>query len=141
MQLALLKELGHQDRGTEKDSPDTLHLTLNHLFDTDLRGRRHLLVLDDVWDYSIASSLRCASMQGAILVTARQSVTDAAATVTLQPNDSSHSAAAELMGKLLNRSVEDLPPTKKVSICGHPSNAYRGSAAAAGTRARAAAGP
>lgn len=120
MQLALLKQLGHLNRVTDSEaaSPDTLFFTLHHLFSSTLHGRKHLLVLDDVWDHSIVSRLRCTSMGGAVLVTARQPVVDTEAehTLMVQPN-AFQSAAGELMSKLLGRSVAGLSTAQQVSLC------------------------
>ncbi|WIA07959.1 hypothetical protein OEZ85_007433 [Tetradesmus obliquus] len=116
MQLALLKQLGHLNRVTDSEaaSPDTLFFTLHHLFSSTLHGRKHLLVLDDVWDHSIVSRLRCTSMGGAVLVTACQPVVDTEAehTLMVQPN-AFQSAAGELMSKLLGRSVAGLSPAQQ----------------------------
>jgi hypothetical protein len=119
LQVALLQQLGHADKGTKDAGCDRLHTALQHLFATELCSRSHLLVLDDAWDYKIIQYLRCTSMAGAILITARERVVrdDAEGPIMwLQPDNASRASAAELMDQLLaDNATGKLSPNQQVS--------------------------
>jgi hypothetical protein len=117
----LLQQLGHAGRGAEGDSSQQLFETLSHLFTTHLHSRSHLIVLDGVWDYSIVEKLRCSTMSGAVLLTARERIVEATACspdhiLWLQPDATARSAARELMASMLGEPLDRLPADKQVRV-------------------------
>lgn len=120
LQRSLLQQLGYLPDVKDCTTAQQLQGALTSLFSNTLSYRQHLLVLDDVWHYDILHHLRCSSMKGVILLTARERVVKAPAaaeTHTLQPDTAAHEAAAELMEQLLGCALKDLPAGAQVSCC------------------------
>lgn len=106
LQQDLLRQLGFADRSKDAKKPDALHGELSMVFDVATAAQPSqawLLVVDDVWDQAIVQHLRCSTMRGVILVTAREAVCsdDDASTVWLKPDPGSRQAAQALMSQVL----------------------------------------
>ena len=88
----LLSELGE---GSPDLTPAAAHMALHGLFSSSLRPRRHLLVVDGAWDERLVERVYCPAMQGAILVTAAESLWPGAPTQQLQQGGAEARAVAQ----------------------------------------------
>lgn len=134
LQRSLLQQLGWPELCKDCSTAQQLHDALRLLFSTTLSKRKHLLVLDDVWDFQIFQQLCCPSVSGTILFTARERVLQSDAsgvgtlhlgskcqlsvsTISLQPasaDTGTHAAAAALMERLLGCACNDLSKDQQV---------------------------
>ncbi|KAK9820258.1 hypothetical protein WJX72_008183 [[Myrmecia] bisecta] len=103
-QKALLAYMGHKDKVANIQGLGGAQVEIASVLSDQLRGRRCLIHLDDVWDPCIVDAFRIPAHSGKLLVTSRSKLWADATIVQLRPEDvRQNSWDREIFGKHVAR--------------------------------------
>lgn len=94
-----------------------LHSFLNGVFQSSLRSRCHLLVVDDAFDPLILQQMCFEQMRGVVLVTAREPMCRElpAHTLYINPTEDTREAAQRLLEACAGRAIDRMDVLRRVS--------------------------